>query len=132
MRVIKNPSAFPVPIINVHPSLLPQWRGASPIQSAILNGDKKTGICLIRMVSELDAGPIFLSHEIQIESHETAGLLSKRLSELSANLIKNNLDDLEKTVSGEEIYETENDFKSYFYGMSLIPFYNQPFYHISP
>jgi len=80
--------------INVHPSLLPQWRGASPIQSAILNGDKKTGICLIRMVSELDAGPIFLSHEIQIESHETAGLLSKRLSELSANLIKNNLDDI--------------------------------------
>lgn len=86
--------------INVHPSLLPIWRGASPIQSAILNGDKKTGICLIRMANELDAGPIFLSHEIQITSHDTTAILSKRLAKLSATLIQNNLDDiLNKKIS---------------------------------
>jgi methionyl-tRNA formyltransferase len=89
--------------INIHPSLLPQWRGASPIQSAILNGDKKTGICLTRMVNEVDAGPIFISYETEIEAHETAGLLSSRLAELSAKLIKNNLDDiLNKKISPTE------------------------------
>ena len=80
--------------INVHPSLLPRWRGASPIQSAILNGDKKTGICLTRMVNELDAGPIFVSTETKIAAHETAGLLSSKLAKLSAKLIENNLDDI--------------------------------------
>jgi methionyl-tRNA formyltransferase len=89
--------------INIHPSLLPRWRGASPIQSAILNGDKKTGICLTRMVNELDAGPVFVSHETKIESHETAGLLSSKLAELSAKLIKNSLDDiLDKKMSPTE------------------------------
>ena len=89
--------------INIHPSLLPQWRGASPIQSAILNGDKKTGICLTRMVNEVDAGPIFISYETEIGAHETAGLLSSRLAELSAKLIKNNLDDiLNKKISPTE------------------------------
>ena len=89
--------------INIHPSLLPQWRGASPIQSAILNGDKKTGICLTRMVSEVDAGPIFISYETEIGVDETAGLLSNRLAELSAKLIKNSLDDiLNKKISPTE------------------------------
>ena len=89
--------------INIHPSLLPRWRGASPIQSAILNGDKKTGICISRMVNELDAGPIFLSHETQIAPHETTAALSKRLAELSATLIQNNLDDiLSKKISPTE------------------------------
>ncbi len=94
-------------VINIHPSLLPLWRGASPIQSAILNGDKKTGICLIRMVDELDAGPIFISHETEILSNETAELLSKKLSELSVKLIKNYLDDiLNKKISPiEQVHE---------------------------
>jgi len=93
--------------INIHPSLLPLWRGASPIQSAILNGDKKTGICLTRMVNELDAGPVFLSCETQIAPHETAATLSKRLSELSAILIKNNLDDIinKKILPTEQVHK---------------------------
>jgi len=96
-KILKIPR---IDSINIHPSLLPLWRGASPIQSAILNGDKKTGICLIRMVNELDAGPIFLSHEIQITPHDTAAILSKRLSKLSATLIQNNLNDiLNKKIS---------------------------------
>jgi len=99
-RILKIPYCDAV---NIHPSLLPLWRGASPIQAAILNGDKKTGICLTRMVSKLDAGPIFVSHEIEIAPHETAGLLSKRLSKLSAILVENNLDDiLSKKISPKE------------------------------
>ena len=93
--------------INIHPSLLPRWRGASPIQSAILNGDKKTGVCLTRMVNELDSGPIFVSHEINIASDETSGLLSNKLAELSATLIENSLDQiLDKKISPiEQVHE---------------------------
>jgi len=93
--------------INIHPSLLPRWRGASPIQSAILNGDKKTGVCLTRMVNELDSGPIFVSREINIGSDETSGLLSNKLAELSATLIKTSLDDiLDKKISPtEQVHE---------------------------
>ena len=93
--------------INIHPSLLPQWRGASPIQSAILNGDKKTGTCLARMVNEVDAGPIFAFYETDIGEHETAELLSNRLAELSAKLVKNKLDDIlnKKILPTEQAHE---------------------------
>ena len=80
--------------INIHPSLLPLWRGASPIQSAILNGDRQTGVSLMRMVNELDAGPIFLSRKTQIASHETSWLLSQRLAKLSAKLIEQHLNEI--------------------------------------
>jgi methionyl-tRNA formyltransferase len=80
--------------INVHPSLLPLWRGASPIQSAILNGDAKTGISLIRMTSELDAGPIFAVAETSIDPEENALTLSNRLANMSAMLITDNIADI--------------------------------------
>ena len=101
--------------INIHPSLLPRWRGASPIQSAILNGDKKTGICIARMVNELDAGPIFLSHETQISPHETTEALSKRLAELSATLIHNNLDE----ILSKKIPPTEQAHKNAVYAPKI-------------
>ena len=77
--------------INVHPSLLPLWRGASPIQSAILKGDTKTGISLIRMTSELDAGPVFAVAETFIDPEENALALSSRLANMSARLITDNI-----------------------------------------
>jgi methionyl-tRNA formyltransferase len=80
--------------INVHPSLLPLWRGASPIQSAILNGDAKTGISLIRMTSELDAGPIFAVAETSIDPEENALTLSNRLANMSAMLTTKNIADI--------------------------------------
>jgi len=80
--------------INIHPSLLPLWRGASPIQSAILNGDAKTGISLIRMTSELDAGPIFATTETPIAPEENAQRLSNRLARMSAILTTNNIEDI--------------------------------------
>jgi methionyl-tRNA formyltransferase len=80
--------------INIHPSLLPLWRGASPIQSAILNGDTKTGISLIRMIPELDAGPIFAVTETSIDPEENTLTLSNRLANMSAILMTDNIEDI--------------------------------------
>jgi methionyl-tRNA formyltransferase len=82
--------------INIHPSLLPLWRGASPIQSAILNGDAKTGISLIRMTPELDAGPVFAVTETPIDPEENALTLSNRLAKMSVMLITDKIEDIVK------------------------------------
>lgn len=73
--------------LNVHTSLLPKYRGASPIQSALLNGDEKTGVSLMRMVERMDAGPIYIQFEQKIDHEDTAGTLWNKLAELSAKRI---------------------------------------------
>jgi methionyl-tRNA formyltransferase len=70
--------------VNLHASLLPRWRGAAPIQAAILAGDAETGVCAQRMVLALDEGPILARAAVAIGPRETAGELHDRLSELSA------------------------------------------------
>ncbi|TFH36853.1 MAG: methionyl-tRNA formyltransferase, partial [Anaerolineales bacterium] len=77
----------PLGCINVHASLLPRWRGASPIQSAILAGDTRTGISIIRMEQGLDTGPIYLQESLDILANENSGELSKRLSILGAEML---------------------------------------------
>ncbi|MBU2213781.1 methionyl-tRNA formyltransferase [Patescibacteria group bacterium] len=77
--------------VNIHPSLLPHWRGASPIQHAILAGDRETGVTLQEMTEELDAGPILAQVTTVIEERETATSLHDRLSTLSAQLLINTL-----------------------------------------
>lgn len=72
--------------INVHGSLLPRWRGAGPIQAAVLAGDRRTGVCTQQMVEALDEGPVFLATETEIGERETAGQLHDRLSLLSADV----------------------------------------------
>ena len=74
-------------LINLHGSLLPRWRGASPIQAAILAGDKKTGVCIQQMVEALDAGPVLACAEIALTSDERADELFQRLSRLGASLL---------------------------------------------
>jgi methionyl-tRNA formyltransferase len=78
--------------INVHASLLPRWRGAAPIQSAILAGDRQTGVSLMRMAEGLDTGPVFATEQTAIGTHETAGELHDRLAELGADLLIRCLD----------------------------------------
>ena len=73
--------------INVHASLLPRWRGAAPIQAAILNGDEQTGITILRMDTGIDTGPTLSQATIQITDHETAGTLTINLSKLGAELL---------------------------------------------
>jgi methionyl-tRNA formyltransferase len=73
--------------INVHASLLPRWRGASPIQAAILHGDMETGITIMLMDAGLDTGPILTQRALPILQHDTASSLSERLSQLGADLL---------------------------------------------
>jgi methionyl-tRNA formyltransferase len=73
--------------VNVHASLLPRHRGASPIQAAILAGDAETGVATMRMAEELDAGPVYLERRVPIGSRETAGELSARLGPLGGELL---------------------------------------------
>ncbi|HSM26277.1 MAG TPA: methionyl-tRNA formyltransferase [Anaerolineaceae bacterium] len=79
--------------INVHGSLLPRWRGAAPIQAAILHGDATTGITIMRMDAGVDTGPILRQKEIPIQKSDTAESLSNSLSELGASLLVNTLSD---------------------------------------
>jgi len=74
----------PLGTLNVHASLLPRWRGAAPIQAAILNGDAESGVSIMRMVERLDAGPVLLQAPTPILEDETFGELHLRLSELGA------------------------------------------------
>lgn len=78
--------------LNVHASLLPRWRGASPIQHAILAGDRETGITIMRMDEGLDTGPIVLAESLAIGPDETGGGLHDRLAALGARLIVEGLD----------------------------------------
>ena len=73
--------------INVHASLLPRWRGAAPIQAAILSGDEQTGITIMRMDPGIDTGPTLNQVSIPITGEDTAGTLSTKLSELGAKLL---------------------------------------------
>lgn len=77
-------SIAPRGALNVHGSLLPRWRGASPVQAAILAGDARTGVSIQRMVRKLDAGDVLLARETEIEAEETGGALTARLATLGA------------------------------------------------
>ena len=78
-------------IINVHPSLLPKYRGPSPIESAILNGDEETGISIMQLSINMDAGPIYCQQELVLNGTETKPHLYEKLSSLGADLLVNNL-----------------------------------------
>lgn len=77
--------------LNVHASLLPRWRGAAPIQAAILAGDRQTGISLMQMEAGLDTGPVFATAAIDIMAEETAGELHDRLATLGGQLLVDRL-----------------------------------------
>lgn len=73
--------------INIHASLLPRWRGAAPIQRAILAGDRETGICIMQMDAGLDTGPVLLSAALPIDDGDTSATLHDKLAELGAHLV---------------------------------------------
>ncbi len=95
--------------INVHGSLLPKYRGAAPIQWAVLNGEKVTGVTTMRMDEGLDTGDILLKAETQIGEDETSGALFDRLSVMGAELLLKTLQRLEK---GDIIREKQDDQKA--------------------
>jgi len=81
--------------INVHASLLPRWRGAAPIQRAILQGDRETGITIMQMEAGLDSGDILLQSTIPIEIDDTGGTLHDKLARLGAEMLKRVLRELQ-------------------------------------
>src|SRR6185295_13381572 len=90
--LIKEPLLSEHELLNVHPSLLPRWRGAAPIERAIEAGDEETGVTIMRPTAELDAGPIALQRTEAIESDDDYGSLSERLAALAGELLVEALD----------------------------------------
>jgi len=86
----------------VHPSLLPRWRGAAPVERAILAGDEQTGVTIHRTVQALDVGPIAAQEAFAIEPEDDAGAIFKRSAEVAARLIRDVLPEPSFTPQPEE------------------------------
>ena len=90
--LVKEPLLSAHELLNVHPSLLPRWRGAAPIERAIEAGDEETGVTIMRPTAELDAGPICLQRAEPIEPDDNYGSLAERLAALGGELLVETLD----------------------------------------
>ena len=96
----------PLLALNVHASLLPRWRGAAPIQRAIMANDRQTGISMMRIVEALDAGPVLRQQSCTIDDTDTAGTLHDKLTILGANCLQATLDDF---LAGKLVEAPQND-----------------------
>jgi methionyl-tRNA formyltransferase len=92
--------------VNVHASVLPRWRGASPVQAAILAGDATTGVSLMQMEKGLDTGPVHATVEVPIGSRETAGELEPRLAAAGAGLL---IDFIDRVLDGSSVPRVQAD-----------------------
>jgi methionyl-tRNA formyltransferase len=90
--LVKEPLLSEHQILNVHPSLLPCWRGAAPVERAIMAGDRRTGVSIMRLTAGLDSGPVCLAAEEPIHSDDTYGSLAARLQQLGGELLVRALD----------------------------------------
>jgi methionyl-tRNA formyltransferase len=93
-QLIREPLLSLTEILNVHPSLLPRWRGAAPIERAIMARDRKTGVCVMRLTAGLDSGPVALRSEVDLGEDEDYGALAPRLADLGGDLLVEALDQL--------------------------------------
>ena len=100
--LIREPLLSDFEMINVHPSLLPRWRGAAPVERAIMAGDEETGVCIMRVTAGLDSGPVFRMGREPIAEDDTYGTLTPRLQELSAGLLLGVLDERPEAVPQTE------------------------------
>jgi methionyl-tRNA formyltransferase len=88
--------------LNVHPSLLPRWRGAAPVERAMMAGDSETGVCIMRTEAGLDTGPVYLAGVEPIRPDDTYGTLAERLQVLGADLLIRTLDERPQPVEQPE------------------------------
>ena len=95
--------------INIHASLLPKWRGAAPIQRSIMNLDKETGISIMKIVEEMDTGPICNSYSLKLLENENTESLSNRLSLFAAEKISNNIDDI---LEDKAVFKKQDNVKA--------------------
>jgi methionyl-tRNA formyltransferase len=91
--LVKEPLLGDYDILNIHPSLLPRWRGAAPVERAIMAGDPETGVSIMRLVAELDAGPVYAQRAEPIRPDDDYAALSQRLQGVSVALLHTVLDD---------------------------------------
>jgi methionyl-tRNA formyltransferase len=91
-QLVREPLLSQWPLLNIHPSLLPHWRGAAPIERAIMAGEQRTGVCVMRLTEGLDAGPVALREEVAIGPEDDFGTLSAKLASLGGDLLVQALD----------------------------------------
>jgi methionyl-tRNA formyltransferase len=93
-QLIREPLLSLTEILNIHPSLLPRWRGAAPIERAIMARDPRTGVCVMRLTAGLDSGPVALRAEVPLGEDEDYGTLAGKLADLGGDLLVEALDRL--------------------------------------
>jgi methionyl-tRNA formyltransferase len=116
--LIKEPLLSEHELLNVHPSLLPRWRGAAPIERAIMAGDERTGVSIMRLTAGLDNGPVCLAAAEPIDPQDTYGSLATRLQVLGGELLVQTLDLL---ATGEPPAFVEQDEASVTYAEKIGP-----------
>ncbi len=92
-RIIPTRLLDEVPMVNLHFSLLPRWRGAAPVERAILAGDRQTGVCLMKVEAGLDTGPVYATRRVPIDEHITLDALRAELVDVASTLVVDALAD---------------------------------------
>jgi methionyl-tRNA formyltransferase len=105
-QIVREPLLSEWPILNVHPSLLPRWRGAAPIERAMMAGDRRTGVSIMRLTEGLDSGPVAAREELEIGPEDDFETLSGRLAALGGEMLATALDRL---AGGELEFEEQDD-----------------------
>lgn len=116
--LVKEPLLSEHELLNVHPSLLPRWRGAAPIERAIMAGDEHTGVSIMRLTAGLDSGPVCLARSLAIDPRDTCGSLAQRLQALGGELLVQALD---RTAGGEAVQFVEQDETGATYAEKIAP-----------
>jgi methionyl-tRNA formyltransferase len=104
--LIKEPLLSAYPMLNVHPSLLPRWRGAAPIERAIMEGDERTGVSIMQLTEGLDSGPVCAQASEPIARDDTFGSLAPRLEALGADLLVRALEESPPYVPQDDALAT--------------------------
>jgi len=100
--MLREPLLSEQTLINVHPSLLPRWRGAAPVERAIMAGDERTGVAIMQVQAGLDSGPVYLLGDEPIAPDDSYGTLAARLQELAAGLLVRALDERPQPIAQRE------------------------------
>jgi methionyl-tRNA formyltransferase len=116
--LIREPLLSAHTLLNVHPSLLPRWRGAAPVERAIMAGDERTGVSIMRLTAGLDSGPVCAGGSEPIASDDSYGSLAERLQALGGELLLRALDEL---VAGRELQFVEQDERGVTYAEKIEP-----------
>ena len=116
-QLIREPLLSEFLMLNVHPSLVPRWRGAAPIERALMAGDGETGVTIMRVTAGLDSGPVALAERIPIAEEDDYASLSAELAELGGELLVRALD----TLEAGELGFTEQDDTTASYAEKIAP-----------